>query len=206
VLIDALILCDQYYGQLTAVSTGSAGHSTSAIQNINTKLWGEIRSRGCQFLGPQMQEDVLKIVLHALDIMTRMSRKVLIMYVVYALKKTYQKASKTNVGHVIQILYRAGCFKKLEKNEPLMELKKEFSKYPALRKQHDMELIKVCISNHIPKFTNRQYRVNFEFYPFLKIYKKILQIAIFTSDILFCKEKTKILYRSALFLATCTKS
>jgi hypothetical protein len=91
-----------------------------------------------------MQDDVLRFVLHALETLGRMSRKVLIMYVVYSMKKHWQKISKTNVGHVIQILYRAGCFKKLEKHEPLMELKKEFSKYPALRKQHDMELIKVC--------------------------------------------------------------
>lgn len=152
VLIDALVLVDQYSNQLGSHSISH--HSSSALttaaavsssSHTYSKLWAEVRARGCQFLGPQMQEDVLNSILHALNVLGRWSRKNLINYVVWSLKlnKMYEKASRTNVGHVVQILYRAGCFKKLEKREPMMELKKEFTKYPALRKQHDMELIKV---------------------------------------------------------------
>lgn len=150
VLIDALVLVDQYSNQLGSHTTShhsSSSLTTPATSSSHTysKLWAEVRARGCQFLGPQMQEDVLNSILHALNVLGRWSRKNLINYVVWSLKlnRMYEKASRTNVGHVVQILYRAGCFKKLEKREPMMELKKEFNKYPALRKQHDMELIKV---------------------------------------------------------------
>jgi len=132
VLIDALMICDQYHSQLqqqeqqlqsntssnsnnnhisNSSSASSAATSQSQANNPTTKLWCEIRSRGCQFLGPQMQDDVLRLILHALETVTRMSRKVLVLYVVHMLKKHYPKASKTSVGHVVQLLYRAGCFK-----------------------------------------------------------------------------------------------
>ena len=118
ILLDALTLCDQYSNQLqmqeqinNANINGSNVNPPIVAANTNNKLWSEIRSRGCQFLGPQMQDDVLKLILHALDTVTRMSRKILVLYVVHRLKKQYPKASKTSVGHVVQLLYRAGCFK-----------------------------------------------------------------------------------------------
>jgi RING finger/CCCH-type zinc finger protein len=57
-----------------------------------------------------MQEEVLKLVLLALSEGVLISRKVLVMYIVQTLEKDYPQASKTSVGHVVQLLYRASCF------------------------------------------------------------------------------------------------
>lgn len=164
VLIDALMICDQYHNQLLqqeqqlinstnqqATSQTNPTTTNQSTNNPTTKLWCEIRSRGCQFLGPQMQDDVLRLILHALETVTRMSRKVLVLYVVHMLKKHYPKASKTSVGHVVQLLYRAGCFKveKRENDSSLMELKKEYSKYQALRRQHDTQIIQIALESGI---------------------------------------------------------
>ncbi|RNA29754.1 hypothetical protein BpHYR1_047167 [Brachionus plicatilis] len=162
VLIDALSLYDQYINQIqqqelifshstSLNSTTSSTMSNTNLNNPTSKLWIEIRNRGCQFLGPQMQEDVLRLTLHALETVNRMSRKILVLYVVHMLKKHYPKASKTSVGHVIQLLYRAGCFKveKRDNDSSLMELRKEFLKYPALRRQHDMQIIQIALESGI---------------------------------------------------------
>lgn len=162
VLIDALSLYDQYINQIqqqelivsqanSLNSTNSSTLSSTNLNNPTSKLWIEIRNRGCQFLGPQMQEDVLRLTLHALETVNRMSRKILVLYVVHMLKKHYPKASKTSVGHVIQLLYRAGCFKveKRDNDSSLMELRKEFLKYPALRRQHDMQIIQIALESGI---------------------------------------------------------
>jgi hypothetical protein len=153
--IDALMLCDQYHNQLQnyeqIIQSSNTTSMTTNLNNPATKLWNEIKNRGCQFLGPQMQDDALRLILHALETVTRMSRKVLVLYVVHMLKKHYPKASKTSVSHVVQLLYRAGCFK-MEKriNEAsLMELKKEFSKYSALRRQHDAQIIQIALESGI---------------------------------------------------------
>ena len=58
-----------------------------------------------------MQEEVLKLVLSALQDGAALSRKVLVLFVVQRLEKQYPHASKTAVGHVVQLLYRASCFK-----------------------------------------------------------------------------------------------
>lgn len=147
--IDAYQTCDQYHNQLQQqeqLQNPAANLNNGPITNPNNptvRLWNEVRERGCQFLGPQMQDDALKLILHALETVSRMSRKLLVYYVVYMLKRQYPKASKTSVGHVVQLLYRAGCFKmvKREGSTALMELKKEYSKYPALRRQHDQQII-----------------------------------------------------------------
>lgn len=110
-------------------------------------LWSEIRERGCQFLGPQIQEDALKLILHALEVCGNMSRKVLVLYVVLRLRECNLRASKTSIGHVVQLLYRAGCFKleKRDQQSSLMEIKKEYSKYSSLRRQHDMQIISIAL-------------------------------------------------------------
>lgn len=162
VLIDALSLYDQYINQIqqqeliasqsnSLNSTVSSTLSNTNLNNPTSKLWIEIRNRGCQFLGPQMQDDVLRLTLHALETVNRMSRKVLVLYVVHMLKKHYPKASKTSVGHVIQLLYRAGCFivEKRDNDSSLMELRKEFMKYPALRRQHDTQIIQIALESGI---------------------------------------------------------
>ena len=175
VLIDAYQTCDQVTNQQQTLHQQQQQQSqqqtqTSTLQqqqqfdeqsassngllnpnNPTTRLWAEVRNRGCQFLGPQMQDDVLRIILLALDTYTRMSRKVLVLYVVHRLKKHYPKASKTSVGHVVQLLYRTGCFKmeKRDNDSSLMELKKEYSKYPALRRQHDSQIIQIALESGI---------------------------------------------------------
>lgn len=43
---------------------------------LTASLWAAVRARGCQFLGPAMQEEVLKLVLLALEDGSALSRKV----------------------------------------------------------------------------------------------------------------------------------
>lgn len=57
-----------------------------------------------------MQEEVLKLVLLALEDGSALSRKVLVMFVVQRLEPHFPQASKTSIGHVVQLLYRASCF------------------------------------------------------------------------------------------------
>ena len=79
-------------------------------QQISTLLWTAIRSRGCQFLGPVMQEEALKLILKVLEGGAFLSRKNIVLYVVQQLQHEFTQASKTCVGHVVQLLYRASCF------------------------------------------------------------------------------------------------
>ncbi len=74
-----------------------------------------------------MQEETLKLVLLALEDGAALSRKVLVMFVVQKLEQQFPQASKTSVGHVVQLLYRASCFKvtKREEESSLMQLKEE---------------------------------------------------------------------------------
>lgn len=79
---------------------------------LSANLWAAVRARGCQYLGPAMQEDVLRLVLLALEDGNALSRKVLVMFIVQRLSPHFpHQASKTAIGHVIQLLYRASCFK-----------------------------------------------------------------------------------------------
>ncbi|KAF7629198.1 ROQ_II domain-containing protein, partial [Meloidogyne graminicola] len=55
--------------------------------NLSSSLWNAVRSRGCQFLGPALQEDVLKLVTHMLGTGVSIQRKTLVMYVVQELQK-----------------------------------------------------------------------------------------------------------------------
>lgn len=58
-----------------------------------------------------MQEEALKLVLLALEDGSPLSRKVLVLFVVQRLEPRFPQASKTSIGHVVQLLYRASCFK-----------------------------------------------------------------------------------------------
>ncbi|XP_070499345.1 homeobox protein 2 isoform X2 [Chironomus tepperi] len=115
-------------------------------QLLSTHLWAAVRARGCQFLGPAMQEEVLKLVLLALEDGSSLSRKVLVLYVVSQLVTTFPQASKTSIGHVVQLLYRASCFKvsKRESDSSLMTLKEEFRTYEALRREHDAQIVQIA--------------------------------------------------------------
>ncbi|KAK9500416.1 hypothetical protein O3M35_001687 [Rhynocoris fuscipes] len=115
-------------------------------QHLSANLWAAVRARGCQFLGPAMQEEVLKLVLLALEDGTALSRKVLVMFVVQRLEPHFPQASKTSIGHVVQLLYRASCFKvsKREGDSSLMQLKEEFRGYEALRREHDAQIVQIA--------------------------------------------------------------
>uniref|UniRef100_A0A672ZML7 RING-type E3 ubiquitin transferase n=1 Tax=Sphaeramia orbicularis TaxID=375764 RepID=A0A672ZML7_9TELE len=105
-------------------------------QQLSANLWAAVRARGCQFLGPAMQEDALKLVLLALEDGSALSRKVLVLF-----------ASKTSIGHVVQLLYRASCFKvtKRDEDSSLMQLKEEFRTYEALRREHDAQIVHIAM-------------------------------------------------------------
>ncbi|XP_055382632.1 uncharacterized protein LOC129612865 [Condylostylus longicornis] len=115
-------------------------------QQLSSNLWAAVRARGCQFLGPAMQEEVLKLVLLALEDGSALSRKVLVMFVVQRLEPVFSQASKTSIGHVVQLLYRASCFKvsKREGDSSLMQLKEEFRTYEALRREHDAQIVQIA--------------------------------------------------------------
>ncbi|XP_023287730.1 roquin-1 isoform X2 [Orussus abietinus] len=115
-------------------------------QQLSANLWAAVRARGCQFLGPAMQEEVLKLVLLALEDGSALSRKVLVMFVVQRLEPHFPQASKTSIGHVVQLLYRASCFKvsKREADSSLMQLKEEFRTYEALRREHDAQIVQIA--------------------------------------------------------------
>lgn len=76
---------------------------------LTSHLWAAVRQRGCQFLGPQMQENTLQLIHFLLRDGEHLPRKSIVLFVVSRLEK-FPSASKTNVGHVVQLLYRASCF------------------------------------------------------------------------------------------------
>ncbi|XP_076875151.1 roquin-2 isoform X2 [Brachyhypopomus gauderio] len=116
-------------------------------QQLSANLWAAVRARGCQFLGPAMQEDALKLVLLALEDGSALSRKVLVLFVVQKLEARFPQASKTSIGHVVQLLYRASCFKvtKRDEDSSLMQLKEEFRMYEALRREHDAQIVHIAM-------------------------------------------------------------
>ncbi|PSN35868.1 hypothetical protein C0J52_11651 [Blattella germanica] len=103
-------------------------------QQLSANLWAAVRARGCQFLGPAMQEEVLKLVLLALEDGSALSRKVLVMFVVQRLEPHFPQASKTSIGHV----------SKREGDSSLMQLKEEFRTYEALRREHDAQIVQIA--------------------------------------------------------------
>uniref|UniRef100_A0A8C1WPW7 RING-type E3 ubiquitin transferase n=1 Tax=Cyprinus carpio TaxID=7962 RepID=A0A8C1WPW7_CYPCA len=94
-----------------------------------------------------MQEDALKLVLLALEDGSALSRKVLVLFVVQKLEARFPQASKTSIGHVVQLLYRASCFKvtKRDEDSSLMQLKEEFRTYEALRREHDAQIVHIAM-------------------------------------------------------------
>ncbi|XP_052314378.1 roquin-2-like isoform X2 [Oncorhynchus keta] len=143
-------------GRLRAVRAGrSLGERTVTElilqhqnpQQLSANLWAAVRARGCQFLGPATQEDALKLVLLALEDGSALSRKVLVLFVVQKLEARFPQASKTSIGHVVQLLYRASCFKvtKRDEDSSLMQLKEEFRAYEALRREHDAQIVHIAM-------------------------------------------------------------
>ncbi|CAD6187969.1 unnamed protein product [Caenorhabditis auriculariae] len=130
--------------------------------HVSSNLWTAVRARGCQFLGPAMQEDVLRLILITLENGALIARKTLVMYVVTTLSADYPQVlfyslsfdplssfsvSKTCVGHVVQLLYRASCFNVLKRDgeSSLMQLKEEFRTYSSLRREHDAQIVQMAL-------------------------------------------------------------
>uniref|UniRef100_A0A158PBR1 RING-type E3 ubiquitin transferase n=1 Tax=Angiostrongylus cantonensis TaxID=6313 RepID=A0A158PBR1_ANGCA len=114
--------------------------------SVRTHLWTIVRARGLFYL-LAMQEDVLKLILLALNKGALIARKALVMYVVQMLSEDYPQVSKTCVGHVVQLLYRASCFNVLKRDgeSSLMQLKEEFRNYESLRKEHDAQIVQMAL-------------------------------------------------------------
>ena len=68
------------------------------------------------------------------------------MFVVQRLEPHFPQASKTSIGHVVQLLYRASCFKvtKRDGDSSLMQLKEEFRTYDTLRREHDTQIVQIA--------------------------------------------------------------
>ncbi len=82
--------------------------------SVNAGFWQSIVTHGFYAYGfppSAMQEEALKLVLLALEDGSALSRKVLVLFVVQRLEPRFPQASKTSIGHVVQLLYRASCFK-----------------------------------------------------------------------------------------------
>ncbi|XP_031558019.1 roquin-2-like isoform X2 [Actinia tenebrosa] len=116
-------------------------------QQLSANLWAAVRNRGCQFLGPAMQEEALKLILLALEGGEALCRKVLVLFVVQKLESMFPQASKTSIGHVVQLLYRASCFvvTKRDDDSSLMQLKEQFRTYDALRREHDAQIVQIAM-------------------------------------------------------------
>lgn len=94
-----------------------------------------------------MQEDVLKLILLALAHGELIARKTLVLYIVQTMSDDYPHVSKTCVGHVVQLLYRASCFNVIKRDgeSSLMQLKPEFRDYDFLRLEHDKQIIQIAL-------------------------------------------------------------
>uniref|UniRef100_A0A914HAJ1 Protein-lysine N-methyltransferase n=1 Tax=Globodera rostochiensis TaxID=31243 RepID=A0A914HAJ1_GLORO len=115
--------------------------------NLSSALWSAVRARGCQFLGPAPQEDVLRHIHRALMRGELLARKTLVLHIVDKLSCQHSSISKTCVGHVVQLLYRASCFNviKQEGQSSLMQLKEEFRSFETLRFEHDSQIVQIAI-------------------------------------------------------------
>ena len=86
----------------------------------------------------------------------------LVIYVVNTLTEQYPHISKTSIGHVVQLLYRASCFNVIQKltidatfynsqvikqdgQSSLMQLKEEFRNYDGLRAEHDAQIVQIAM-------------------------------------------------------------
>lgn len=72
------------------------------------------------------------------------------MFVVQRLSPHFpHQASKTAIGHVIQLLYRASCFRltKRDGDSSLMQLKEEYCSYEALRREHDTQIVSIALES-----------------------------------------------------------
>lgn len=112
---------------------------------LTSHLWAAVRQRGCQFLGPQMQDNTLQLIHFLLRDGEQLPRKSIVLFVVSRLDK-FPSASKTNVGHVVQLLYRASCFNVTKRKDAssLLQLKEDYRQYDLMRREHDAQIIQIA--------------------------------------------------------------
>ena len=108
-----------------------------------------------------MQDRVLCLILAALAGGELVARKTLVYSIVTALQDEHL-VSKTSVGHVVQLLYRASCFVvrdrlggnrmqyclqvlKRDGESSLMQLKEEYRDYARLRREHDTQIVQIAL-------------------------------------------------------------
>jgi len=103
------------------------------IHGSHAVFWQHVSIPFLFLCAEAMQEEALKLVLLALENGSALSRKVLVLFVVQRLEPRFPQASKTSIGHVVQLLYRASCFKVKYKNLKFVTVNKCNSKEPFLR-------------------------------------------------------------------------
>ena len=128
-------------------------------QEVSTQLWMALKQRNCQFLGPDMQKETLQNILKVLGTGQFLSRRNIVMFVVQQLHGNhFNSASKTNVGHVVQLLFRATCFNVDKKGDStFLQLKQEVS---DVYSRHQSIHIKV-MSLLANEFVITKYRMSF---------------------------------------------
>ncbi|VDK70866.1 unnamed protein product, partial [Anisakis simplex] len=119
----------------------SCGHAVCRV------CLSAMQSPVCPLDQVAMQEEVLRLILLTLSEGALIARKTLVMYIVQTLTDDYPQVSKTCVGHVVQLLYRASCFNVIKRDgeSSLMQLKTEFRDYESLRREHDSQIVQVAI-------------------------------------------------------------
>lgn len=95
----------------TFPTIASTVHLKKGAANPQSLLWLEMRRRSCQFLGPQVQDDLILMVVRAFNTIERWSLQLLINFVIHVLKKDYPSVSEKNVMGAINLLRYAGCFR-----------------------------------------------------------------------------------------------
>lgn len=105
------------------------------------------------FLGPQLHEDALKLIIHAFAICEKLSQNTLISYLYYNFKQCSIGISKGSIENLFKLLDKCGC---LNEEEKKYKLRNEFKKYPHLRKHIDTFIVSEVISNGL-KMTPEQW-------------------------------------------------
>lgn len=96
------------------------------IHDSHAVFWQHVSILFLFLCDKAMQEEALKLVLLALEDGSALSRKVLVLFVVQRLEPRFPQASKTSIGHVVQLLYRASCFKVKYQNLKLVTEQVQF--------------------------------------------------------------------------------
>lgn len=87
-----VLKCVRSLGERVVVELTS-GCAHVSHYHAQQQLWAAIRARACQFMGPAMQDEALRLVLLALEDGSALSRKVLVMFVVQRLAPQFPQVN-----------------------------------------------------------------------------------------------------------------